>query len=72
MTDKTCLHCFFNAVATCARAAGDRWTAEHMTSMASPQYRIAMEFEAMAINEPRVCCDAAPKPPSKWLTRMLE
>lgn len=54
-----------------ARAAADRWKAEGILCLASPNMNIALVMEAAALGEPRVCEGAKPRQISKWLEKLL-
>ena len=69
---KSCFHCYFVAAGLRARAEAEKWQAEKLSCIAGPIFKLALEMEAAALSEPKVCCGEAPRPTSKWLKKMLE
>lgn len=72
MTTNCCSHCHFVAAGKRARAEAEKWKSEHLTCIAAPIFALALEMEAMAVGEPKVCLGEAPRRTSAWLKKLLD
>jgi hypothetical protein len=66
-----CAHCMFLRMATLAQDDADRWKKDGLLCLATPRQKIALEMEASAAGEPKVCQGEKPRSNSKWLDELL-
>ena len=68
----SCPHCYFVERGKKFRVEAEGWKAEKLLCIAGPILKLALEMEALALSEPKVCCGEARKPVSKWLEKLLK